>query len=240
MRLFKQLPFCAESRSTYGGNRLTKTGFTLIEILLAIGISAIIIVGITSAFWRGSDAWKRAKGLTRLSGDLDFGMDILQTELRNAIRLPESIEKELEEFGYRESFFISDDKKSMTFFTLKRFKEDKLPHIYKVSYRLKSDNSGDYFILQRASTEGREIRNFDALISNQFAPSDYKDLVTHLTGEELKFHGSLFGGIFKLCEQEVKEENGNKKRIEKIRFIIEEQQEIVFPSKIIYVFPEPY
>lgn len=210
-------------------NPLIKEGFTLIEVLLAVAISAVIIISLTTAFWRGLDAWNRTKHLTKLSGDFRFGMDVLQKELENSIKLPLNVKVD--------SFSISKNGDRMTFFTLKRLKEDKIPHIYKVSYHLVKNptNLLNSFILKRAS---KEMKNFDDL-SYEFKPSDYKQLMTQLTGEKLKFQGSLFGGIIKICEKKIKKEDEKKKILERIRLMRKGQQQIIFPGKTIYVFTRP-
>jgi len=229
-----------DSNKIYGSSiRSPLTGFTLIEVVLAVGLSAIIMIGLTVSFWSGSNVWKRTRGMTELSGNLRFAMDVLNTDLYNAIKLPQQT-------GVA-SFSISGDGKELIFFTVKRLKHQQVSHIYKVNYKLIEDSNslGEPFVLKRAS---KEINNFTEL-HHEFDPEDYNTLVSGLTGEELKFRGSIFGNVMKLCHTQLERIDSDEILIEIIKLIREEQvkgeqvgkeqEEIIFPCKVFYDFTQP-
>jgi len=201
-----------------------KHAFTLIEVLLAVSISSVIVLALAITFWRGSDTWKRTKNLTKLSNDLCFALDILEMDLNNAIKLPSELNSE--------SFLISEDGKKISFFTLKRLKYQKVPHIYKVSYRLLKDTS-DLFLLERADLK---IENFNKVFY-EFSNLEYRRLISNLSQNDLEFNGFVFGEIVKLCQAQT--EDGDKDYLGSIRLMQKEQKEIIFPCKNIYVCTQP-
>lgn len=204
-------------------NLFKKQGFTLLEVLIAVAISSVIIVGLMLAFWRGSMVWERVKEVTGLTSNIEFTGSILKADLENAIKLPKGS-------GIDNFKFIEEGKK-IIFFSLKRLKKDKVPRIYKVGYELeKVEDSSKLYNLKRAS---HKITSMEEL-EYKFSSSEYKKLIDNLYGKNIKFRGTLFGGVLKLCSQKEKE----GEIIEELSVRAEDNKNIVFPPKVIYIFNE--
>lgn len=192
-------------------NLSKKEGFTLLEVLIAVAVSSVIIVGLMTAFWRGTMAWERVEGLTGLTSDVEFMDTILSTDLENAVELPDK-DKIIK---------FSDDQKKITFFSLKRLKEEKVPHIYKVSYKLvKGEKNSNLYNLKRASQKINSSKDLD-----------YKTIIDNLYGENIKFQED--GTLVKLFNEQEKVDGKN---IKELRVNTGKKENVVFTPKVVYVF----
>lgn len=227
-----------------GATAVKRWGFTLIEVLLAVSISAVIIVSLTAAFWRGSDAYRRSKGLDRISKNIRFPVSIMNKEIANSVRLPQQIENDIEanlkeklqdSIELKEGYFINKDEKDrIIFFTIKKFLDDEISHIYKVSYRIKENAENGNYLLQRAQTQKEEVSNFDEMVNHTFDDDDYKTIMEDLDGEDLEFFEvSPFGGTVEFGQKEETSEEMSKISI------VQEDNLYTFPFIGVYILAQP-
>lgn len=206
-----------------------KKGFTLLEVILAITISAVIVIGLMTSFWRGVGVWKKTKGMITLTSDFRFFVDVLDSDLENAVKIPETL--------LVKSFFVEEDGKSIIFFVLKRLKDNKVAHIYKTQYKLSKSTENaeeDMFILNRASKEIKKTED----VNYEFKSADFRVISSNLQGPDLKFSGSIFKEGLSICEKadagqtEVDKHLGTIKLTKDIR---RGEKTIVFPCRTVHI-----
>ncbi len=66
------------------GSGLREDGFTMIELLVALGIFAVIITGMFSFLWQTSRNWKKGQDIADITENARQGMNRMTRELRQA------------------------------------------------------------------------------------------------------------------------------------------------------------
>lgn len=108
-----------------------KTGFTFIELMLAVSIFAIVAVVIYSTFNTGISAWKKAEVAQNLYQDIRLTLDKMAEDLENAVKYSEK-----ENFSNFEA-----NQNSISFYSLEEVftglpKVPAHPELRKISYSL--------------------------------------------------------------------------------------------------------
>ena len=62
----------------------TQRGFTLVEVLISMGIAMVLLAGMTSVFVSQTRVANMMNGKTEAMGDLFLASQIMQSELRGA------------------------------------------------------------------------------------------------------------------------------------------------------------
>jgi prepilin-type N-terminal cleavage/methylation domain-containing protein len=61
-----------------------KQGFSIIELLMALGLTGIVIAAVFMVYYSGTKAWNRAENQVEVQQNLRIAMDVLSTEIRKA------------------------------------------------------------------------------------------------------------------------------------------------------------
>lgn len=123
-------------------------GFTLLEIIIAVSIFAVISICLYSIMRGGILLWKRQSGIMDINSSIRFFLDDIAKELRNSIMYhqPEKSFRIKSEEEPEPAF--KGTQKSITFYCVKENKKDKnmSKDILKIRYELSEDSEGDKYI----------------------------------------------------------------------------------------------
>ena len=109
-----------------------RSGFTLLELMVAAGLAVILGAAVAAVFGRGMAAWRRSQARLEQVFVMEKGFRTLGRELRNALILPEGpFEGSKEELR----FSVADDE----------------THLTRVRYRLLSQGPMQSFVREAAS-----------------------------------------------------------------------------------------
>lgn len=113
------------------------TGFTIIELLIALSIFAVIAVTLSSAFFAGLSVWKRSSGAkSDVYQDIGIVFDEMASELRNMVYFTKDEES---------LYAFSGTPDSITFMTLEEYSSEKMEpgrEIVKVQYSFDDTKGG--------------------------------------------------------------------------------------------------
>jgi len=152
---------------------LSLTGFTLVELLLAIGIFSIIAMAIYSTFSMGVNAWRKMDGLLERYQEVRLLLDRMGVELRNCVDM------QIEDFGNpEEKYDFYGEKDRLFFLTLKG------NGVKWVGYQNRKNDAyeGEVFKLERRQED------FIPRLPEQDKPGDLAlDLVRGVEGVKFKY-----------------------------------------------------
>lgn len=70
-------------------NKLSLTGFTLVEILIVASVMAIVMLAIYSSFISGLRLWQRSQNLSQIQRKVIIGLEKLSSQVRQGIDFPD-------------------------------------------------------------------------------------------------------------------------------------------------------
>lgn len=125
-----------------------KEGFTLLELLLAVTIFAVVAIALYSSFYAGVRILRRTEEIMRYHQELRMAMDEISLDLHNALRTEVEKESEITLEGSEEDeepiYYFLGDAKSFNFITLKdSYENNRLTRqICNVKYSFKGGKGG--------------------------------------------------------------------------------------------------
>ena len=121
--------------------KASRIGITLVELILALGIFAVVCVAIYSSFSLGLSVWRKTQKAQNLFQDIRLALDKIAQDLENAVKYSED-----EDFLN----FVGEQKKLSFYAVVESYHRfPGHPELKKITYSLKQGNGEDANILQR-------------------------------------------------------------------------------------------
>lgn len=197
-----------EMSRTLKQNTKSLTGFTLIELFIAISIFAVVAVALYSTFFAGISVWRRSSESGDIHQDIKFALDDITKDLRNIIYCTEDGES---------IYAFSGTTEEIAFITLEApFLQEDISRreLAKIAYRF-DKNKHQFIRIRVAKSLGFDIEKGE------------KEVL--LKGiEELKFEYCYFSGDEDepyLWQEEWEDDESRIPRVVRLTFRIKTKRE---------------
>lgn len=74
----------SKSNATVPGHRARSSGFTLVELMVALAISSFLLIGATTVYMQSRTSFRVTETISRLQEDARFALDLLEADIRMA------------------------------------------------------------------------------------------------------------------------------------------------------------